>query len=137
MRKRQLIGKRRRKCKEHGYGNAGFCCAKVGKVSKYLWALLDLLTKKEVSQKQMQMLTGGLVYLFGFQRPLMSILNHVWEFIVSFENDKVVKPMPRKVMEELLASFFLSATAFMDFRLSSNHIATCSDASETGGGLWG
>ena len=25
-------------------GNAGFCCAKVGKVSKYLWALLDLLT---------------------------------------------------------------------------------------------
>ena len=116
-------------------GNAGFCCAKVGKVSKYLWALLDLLTKKEVSQKQMQMLTGGLVYLFGFQRPLMSILNHVWEFIVSFENNKVVKPMPRKVMEELLASFFLSATAFMDFRLSSNHIATCSDASETGGGL--
>ena len=54
---------------------------------------------------------------------------------LSFENDKVVKPMPRKVMEELLASFFLSATAFMDFRLSSNHIATCSDASETGGGL--
>lgn len=116
-------------------GNAGFCCAKVGKVSKYLWALLDLLTRKEVSQKQMQMLTGGLVYLFGFQRPLMSILNHVWEFIVGFENDKVVKPMPRKVMEELLASFFLSATAYMDFRLSSNHIATCSDASETGGGL--
>ena len=54
---------------------------------------------------------------------------------MSFENDKVAKPMPRKVMEELLASFFLSAAAYMDFRLSPNHIATCSDASETGGGL--
>ena len=53
-------------------GNAGFCCAKVGKVSKYLWALLDLLTKKEVSQKQMQMLTGGLVYLLFLPRDFMN-----------------------------------------------------------------
>ena len=51
-------------------GDKGFCCAKPSKTSKYLWALLDLLQKREVSQKQMQMLTGGLVYMFGFRRPL-------------------------------------------------------------------
>ena len=116
-------------------GERGICCAKPSKVGKYLWALLDLLGRREVTQKQMQMLTGGLVYLFGFRRPLMAILNHVWEFIVQLENDKVMRPIPHKVKEELLASFFLSATAFIDFRLPANPIATCSDASESGGGL--
>ena len=114
-------------------GERGICCAKPSKVGKYLWALLDLLGRREVTQKQMQMLTGGLVYLFGFRRPLMAILNHVWEFIVQLENDKVMRPIPHKVKEELLASFFLSATAFIDFRLPANPIATCSDASESGG----
>lgn len=116
-------------------GDKGFCCAKPSKTSKYLWALLDLLQKREVSQKQMQMLTGGLVYMFGFRRPLMSILNHVWEFIVRFENDRVVKPIPWRVKEELLASFFLSAKAFIDFKLPANPVVTCSDASEQGGGI--
>ena len=116
-------------------GDKGFCCAKPSKTSKYLWALLDLLQKREVSQKQMQMLTGGLVYMFGFRRPLMSILNHVWEFIVKFENDRVVKPIPLRVKEELLASFFLSAKAFIDFKLPANPVVTCSDASEQGGGI--
>ena len=36
----------------------------------------------------------------------MSILNHVWEFIVKFENDRVVKPIPLRVKEEFV-SFFL------------------------------
>ena len=98
-------------------------------------ALLDLLGRREVTQKQMQMLTGGLVYLFGFRRPLMAILNRVWEFIVQLDNDEVMLPIPHKVKEELLASFFLSATAFIDFRLPANPIVTCSDASESGGGL--
>ena len=45
-------------------GLEGVCSAKPSKVAKYLFALSDLLFRKEVTQKQMQMLVGGLVYRF-------------------------------------------------------------------------
>lgn len=83
----------------------------------------------------MQMLVGGLVYLFSFRRPLMAILGEVWQFIASFGNDKVYKPLPHEVREELFASFFVSSMAYMDFRLETDHVVTASDASESGGGL--
>eukprot|EP00438_Fugacium_kawagutii_P010947 Skav235355 [mRNA] locus=scaffold665:213254:217513:- [translate_table: standard] len=116
-------------------GSTGICRPKSDKVAKYLASLNFVMSRRKVSQKQMQMLVGGLVYLFSFRRPLMAILGQVWQFIVSFDNDKAYLPIPREVREELFAAFFLSSLAFMDFRLETDHAVTASDASESGGGL--
>ena len=116
-------------------GEQGTCSAKPDKISKYLSSLVFVLQRKEVSRKQMQMLVGGLVYLFSFRRPLMSVLNEVWVFISSFSNDKQYLPLPPKVAQELFAAFFLCPLSFMDFRQPSNPVVTASDASESGGGL--
>ena len=116
-------------------GNKGVCSAKPEKVAKYLCCLVDLLHRKEVTQQQMQMLVGGLVYMFSYRRPLMSCLNEVWGFIGRFKNDRKFLPLPHKVREELWAAFFLSMTSFMNFRLPTDAIVTASDASQVGGGL--
>ena len=116
-------------------GEKGICSPKGDKVGKYLTALVHVLNTRKVSQRQMQMLAGGLVYLFSFRRPLMANLNDVWGFITGFDNDRQYKPLPLPVAQELWASFFLSVFSYMDFRLPTDPIVTASDASETGGGL--
>ena len=116
-------------------GERGICSPKVDKVGKYLSCLVHVLHTRRVTQKQMQMLVGGLVYMFSFKRPLMSILNDVWKFILTFSNDKQLKPLPAPVLAELWASFFMSVFSYMDFRLETDPTVTASDASETGGGL--
>ena len=116
-------------------GEQGICSAKPDKVAKYLCCLVDLLHRKEVTQQQMQMLVGGLVYMFSYRRPLMSCLNEVWSFIGRFKNDRKFLPLPHKVREELWAAFFLSITSFIDFRLPTDRVVTASDASQAGGGL--
>ena len=70
----------------------------------------------------------------------MSCLNEIWTFIIRCSNDKGLVPLPRKVEEELVASFYLTALSFIDFRhfrAGVDPIVTASDASETGGGLIG
>ena len=116
-------------------GERGICSAKNDKILKYLSSLNHVLHQRQVSRKQMQMLAGGLICLFSFRRPLMSVLNEVWACIVSFKDDRQYKPLPPKVLEELIAAFFLSPLAYMDFRLPVNPVVTASDASEGGGGL--
>lgn len=116
-------------------GDLGICCSKGDKIAKYLASLNHVLHSKRVTRKQMQMLAGGLVYIFSFRRPLMSTLNEIWSFIVSFKDDKQWLPLPMRVQEELVAAFFLSVFSFMNFRLPINPVVTASDASETGGGL--
>ena len=116
-------------------GSRGICRAKGAKLGKYLVAVSYLLEKGRATRKEMQMVAGGLVYIFSFRRPLMSLLNEIWHFITSFKTDHQVRPIPPVVLEELFCSFFLSSLSFMNFRLESSPIVTCSDASEQGGGL--
>ena len=116
-------------------GTKGVAYAKPTKAAKYLVSLLEVVRQGRANRKQVQMLAGGLVYLFSFRRPLMSCLNSVWEFIVKFDNDRITKPLPRQVTEEFVASFFLSGVSYMNFRLGVNEVVTASDASEDGGGL--
>ena len=78
-------------------GNKGICSPKV-----------HVLHSRKVSQKQMQMLAGGLVYMFSFRKPLMANLNEIWGFIAAFSNDRQYKQLPQAVAQELWASFFLS-----------------------------
>ena len=101
-------------------GTKGVAYAKPTKAAKYLFSLLEVVRQGRANRKQVQMLAGGLVYLFlpppPFRRPLMSCLNSVWEFIVKFDNDRITKPLPRQVTEEFVASFFLSGVSYMNFR---------------------
>ncbi|CAL1129557.1 unnamed protein product, partial [Cladocopium goreaui] len=69
-------------------GQSGVCSAKSSTVAKYLLGMLDVIQKRRASKKQLQMLAGGLVYLFSFRRCLMSCLNDIWKFIVGCQDDR-------------------------------------------------
>ena len=64
----------------------GIAYPKVEKVMKYAHLALLLLKSGRASQKQMQIVGGGFVYIAMFRRPLLGALNHIWEFIVSCEH---------------------------------------------------
>lgn len=55
------------------------------KLIKYICAALQLCESLRVSQRQMQVVCGGLVYVSMFRRALLGSLNAVWAFIESFE----------------------------------------------------
>ena len=116
-------------------GERGICSPKPDKVARYLSCTLFVLKRGRASRRQLQMLVGGLVYTFSYRRPLMSLLNEVWPFIMRFSGDHESYPLPLKVREELWAAFFMSVTSYIDFRLPVNGTVTASDASEAGGGL--
>ena len=66
----------------------------------------------------------------------MSCLNYIWQFIQSFEIQKVlVLPIPEAVKSELLLFMTLIPLAQFDFRTSVSGLATSSDASMLGGGI--
>ncbi|CAE7827088.1 unnamed protein product [Symbiodinium sp. CCMP2592] len=117
-------------------GCAGMARPKSDKLQKYVGATLSLLRVGKATQKQMQVICGGLVYFAMFRRPLMSCLNYVWKFIHSFDltSDTVLK-IPTGVMSELLVFLGLLPLAHMDFRTSVSTVVTASDASNLGGGI--
>ncbi|CAE8660827.1 unnamed protein product, partial [Polarella glacialis] len=78
-------------------------------------------------------ITGGLMYLCQYRRPLMSIFEEVWIFMKRLKR-KPIRLTPR-VARELLMGVFLVPLARMDFRRPYCHVVTASDASESGGGV--
>eukprot|EP00438_Fugacium_kawagutii_P030551 Skav236000 [mRNA] locus=scaffold348:439265:442676:+ [translate_table: standard] len=118
-------------------GEAGVIYPKPEKVLKYLQLTKLLLNAAECSQKQAQIVGGGLVYFAMFRRPLLGGLNHLWQFIVSFEGyPPVVKlPIPMGVKEELARMMALIPLAAIDLRCAISKTVTASDASTTGGGI--
>ena len=71
-----------------------------------------------------------------FRRPLLGLLNYLWEFIRRFEETSVRwMPVPKKVTEEIHTFLSLLPLARIDFRLPFCELVTCSDASNTGGGI--
>ncbi|CAE7391853.1 Tnks2, partial [Symbiodinium sp. CCMP2592] len=117
-------------------GSAGWCRPKKDKLQKYVSATLSLLRRARCSQKELQIVGGGLVYFAMFRRPLMSCLNFTWSFIQSFEEPGArVRPIPGAVMSELSMFICLLPLAHIDFRLNTSDVVTASDASLTGGGV--
>ena len=109
---------------------------KAEKLGKYVSAALSLLRKGSCSQKEIRIVAGGLVYFSMFRRPLMSCLNYVWQFIQSFEEQRVGRlAMPRAVKSELFMFLCLLPLGHFDFRAPCSDIATASDASMLGGGV--
>ena len=97
---------------------------------------LQLCEQGKASQRQLQVVCGGLVYVSMFRRPLLGCLNTVWQLIGSFEGTgQRVKVIPTQCKLEILRFLCLVPLARMDFRLELDPKVSCSDASEKGGGL--
>ena len=117
-------------------GLAGLAYPKESKLGKYFGLTMKLLRQKLVSQRQVQVVCGGLVYFSMFRRPVLGALNSVWGFIESF-NSQVggYRALPMECRLELLRFLGLVPLIRMSFRLDMHPMVTCSDASTTGGGV--
>eukprot|EP00438_Fugacium_kawagutii_P032539 Skav202157 [mRNA] locus=scaffold970:236197:240965:- [translate_table: standard] len=118
-------------------GTEGFAIPKPEKILKYSQLALLLLTQKRCSQKQLQVIAGGLVYISTFRRAILGALNHIWTFIESFNNHPPVVwlEIPALVKLEIARCIALLPLAKLNFRLNIDPTVTASDASTTGGGL--
>lgn len=117
-------------------GELGVVYPRESKLLKYLAATLSLVQEDFVSQKQMQVVCGGLVYISMFRRPLLGCLNSVWSFIESFNQEgPSVKRFPPQCKSEILRLIGLLPLARLDFRVPFHEQVTCSDASSSGGGI--
>ena len=118
-------------------GVTGRVTPKPSKVLKYLSLGLQLLAAGVASQKQLQIICGGLVYCTMFRRPLLGLLNGIWKHILSFEGDPPVvkKAIPPQVQFELARFLCALPLAQMNLRTAFLGSVTASDASEYGGGF--
>eukprot|EP00435_Cladocopium_sp_Y103_P040826 s373_g11.t1 len=118
-------------------GKAGLAFPKVEKILKYAHLSRLLLEEGKATQKQMQIVGGGLVYMAMFRRPLLGGLNHIWQFILQCEGyPPFIKfDIPEAVKVELVRFLGLIPLVYMDFRTEISPFVTASDASQTGGGV--
>ena len=117
-------------------GEQGTARPRPEKVLRYVQLSLLLLEGRTCSQKQMQIVAGGLVYMAMFRRPLLGTLNAIWEFIQSFADGGLrFRTIPPPVRRETVCFCLLVPLARMDFRLPFSDVVTASDASTTGGGI--
>ena len=118
-------------------GRTGTARPKPDKVAKYVGLAWELIKSGRATQKQLQVVAGGLVYMTMFRRPLLGSLNAIWELIESFNQSpsQLKREMPLEVKRELLRFCCLVPLARMDFRTPMTGCVTASDASTTGGGV--
>jgi len=116
-------------------GEQGTMSAKPSKISRYVKLALELVGRGVASQKELQVVGGGMVYIAMFKRPLLGALNHLWRAIVALEGlprDRQY-PLPREAMVELVRFVGLVPLAFSSFRSDFDDMVTASDASSSGG----
>lgn len=118
-------------------GQRGAAFPKPEKMLKYAQLALLCLTRKRCSQKQMQVIAGGLVYICTFKRAILGSLNHIWSFVEKFNGYPPVVHLeiPALVKLEIARCLSLFPLAALDFRLCIDPVVTASDASTTGGGV--
>ena len=118
-------------------GDKGYAYPKPDKILKYTQLALLMLDQGKCSQKQMQVVAGGLVYIATFRRALMGGLNHLWAFIEEFNKYPPVIRLEIPYLVELEISRFIALLplARINFRALPNPQVTASDASTTGGGV--
>ena len=118
-------------------GEAGVAYAKPDKVLKYLALAWELVSRGAATQRELQVIAGGLVYICMFRRALLGGLNAIWQHIESLKLEPPVvrHPLPAVVKKEVMRFVALIPLAQMDFRLDMVTQVTASDASLTGGGV--
>ena len=116
-------------------GQEGCARPRPEKIMKYVQLSVLLLREGRCTQKQIQVVAGGLVYMAMFRRPLLGTLNAIWEFVTCFEGGRRAQVIPWKVRSEVARFCLLAPLPRMDFRTRFSGAVTASDASTTGGGL--
>ena len=118
-------------------GEAGVAYPKPVKIYKYVALASLLLQEESCSQKQAQVVAGGLVYISMFRRPIVGCLNQVWQFIERFRGyPPFIKfAIPDGVKLEIARFICLIPLAKLNFGLLVSGEVTASDASTTGGGI--
>ena len=118
-------------------GEAGVAYAKPGKVMKYMGLAWELVQRGVASQRELQVVAGGLVYITMFRRALLCSLNAIWTQIeaLKWEPPVIKRAIPREVKTELVRFLALVPLSQMDFRLPMRSNVTASDASSSGGGI--
>ena len=106
-------------------------------MAKYVRLGLELLKQGRASQKELQIVGGGFVYISMFRRPLLGSLNQIWRRIVELEEKpKGIKMVLKKeIMVEIARFIALVPLSFMDLRAPFDPVVTASDASSSGGGI--
>eukprot|EP00438_Fugacium_kawagutii_P021703 Skav224769 [mRNA] locus=scaffold1604:630943:636934:- [translate_table: standard] len=117
-------------------GKLGVAYPREAKLLRYAGATLRVLSQHKVSQKQMQVVCGGLVYVATFRRQLLGTLNAVWKFIESFNHcQEHFQRLPPECKLELSRFLCCLPLAKLDFRVGLHPQVSCSDASTSGGGV--
>ena len=118
-------------------GDVGVAIPKPSKVVQYVRLTLELLSQGRCTLRELQVVCGGLVYVTMFRRPLLCAMNKVWEFMESFKpHPPVVRfPLWPEVRLELGRMLALVPLAQLCFSGKLQAEVTCSDASQTGGGI--
>ena len=117
-------------------GHRGTASAKPSKVARYVALALEMLRKGDASQRELQVLGGGFVYISMFRRPTLSGLNQIWKAITLldvFPKGHRAK-LTKDVVHEISRFLGLLPLAEINFRLKIDEKVTASDASTTGGG---
>ena len=118
-------------------GELGIVSAKPSKIAKYVALGLELLGRGKASQRELQVVGGGFVYISMFKRPLLCGLNQIWQMIVELETvgSNVRVWLRREVMCEIIRFIGLIPLAFMNLRAYYDEMVSVSDASTSGGGF--
>eukprot|EP00438_Fugacium_kawagutii_P029680 Skav211484 [mRNA] locus=scaffold2188:226124:230616:- [translate_table: standard] len=118
-------------------GVQGCAYPKPAKVLKYTQLALLCLKSRRCTQKQMQVIAGGLVYICTFRRAILGSMNYVWSFIESFTGYPpfIKLEIPALVKLEVARCIALMPLAKLQFRNKIDPLVTASDASTTGGGV--
>ena len=118
-------------------GIKGEVSAKASKVMKYVALILELLSRGKASQRELQVIGGGLVYVAMFKRALLCCLNQLWKTIVDMEGlpTGARRPLRKDVVHELVRFVSLLPLATMNLRNKFDALVTASDASTSGGGI--
>ena len=118
-------------------GSLGTVSAKPSKVAKYVKLGLEVIARGRASQRELQVVGGGFVYIAMFRRPLLSSLNHIWRSIVDAPEKSPHSRfrLRKEVMIELVRFIGLCPLSFINLRSSFDEMVTASDASTTGGGI--
>ena len=116
-------------------GTAGVAFPRESKLVKYFVLGVKLAMQSRATQRQWQVVCGGLVYFTMFRKQLLGTLNAVWRHIESYNVfPGRYRETPPDCKLELLRFLGLLPLARMTFRLGMNPMVTCSDASTSGGG---
>ena len=118
-------------------GDKGIAMAKPAKVARYVKLALEMLKAGRASQRELQVVGGGFVYIAMFRRPLLSGLNQLWRMIVEMEGAPkgVRRALRKEVACEVTRFIALVPLAVMNFRYGFDPMVSASDASSSGGGV--